>query len=238
VLVFFSASDSKLIPYILPMFPPLALLAASSAEERLRADLRATGIGLVLAGLGILLAALVLPQLLHDPGRAPYFLAIRAPLALMGVAAVAGGVAVRWLRVGSLPLSVVIGATGYACFVCILLAARLLTPLYSGEPLFTQLPPGLLSGAHIYSVRTYDQSLTFYLGHPVTLVEWRGELDFGLTLEPGKGIASLAEFEPRWAAEQQALAVMETATYETLLREGMPMVVRARAPRVLVVSRR
>jgi hypothetical protein len=190
------------------------------------------------AGVAVVLAALLLPRLLHDPERAPYFLAIRAPLALMGVAALAGGITVRLLRGGSLPLTVAIGTTGYACFICILLAARLLTPIYSGEPLFAQLPRELLADSPVYSVRTYDQSLTFYLRHPVTLVEWRGELDFGLSLEPEKGIATLADFARRWAAEPQALAVMEPATYETLLHEGVPMVVRARAPRTLVVSRR
>jgi hypothetical protein len=84
----------------------------------------------------------------------------------------------------------------------------------------------------------YDQSLPFYLKRTVTLVDYRGELNFGLSLEPQKGIATLAAFAPRWRAADQALAVMQPPTYSTLAREGLPMVLRAREPNELLVSRR
>jgi hypothetical protein len=90
----------------------------------------------------------------------------------------------------------------------------------------------------IYSVRTYDQSLPFYLGRTMTLVETRGELDFGLTIEPQKTLPSLESFAPRWLAASAALAVMEPATYTLLQQRGLPMVVRARVPKLLIVSRR
>ncbi|HTX23657.1 MAG TPA: phospholipid carrier-dependent glycosyltransferase [Steroidobacteraceae bacterium] len=238
VLVFFSTSDSKLIPYILPMFPPLALLMGSAAERPLRADLRATGAGLVVAGLALALATLLLPRLLHDPARAPYFLATRAPLIAIALACVAGGLLARRLRGGSLALTVAVGATGYAVFIGISWAAALLAPIYSGGPLVAQLSPALRAVATVYSVRMYDQSLPFYLKRTVTLVEYRGELNFGLTLEPRKAIATLAAFEPRWRTESQALAVMQPPTFAALARAGVPMVLRARTPNELIVSRR
>ncbi|HTT01438.1 MAG TPA: glycosyltransferase family 39 protein [Steroidobacteraceae bacterium] len=238
VLVFFSASDSKLIPYILPMFPALALLTGSAAESSLRADLRATGLLLIGIGIAYALGAALLPHLVHDPERVPYFLRIRWPLVCMAVAALGGGVLVRRSPGDSVRLTLLIGAASYLGFICVLWAARALEPLYSGAPLAAQLPPSLRAAAPVYSVRTYDQSLTFYLGRIVTLVEWRGELDFGLSLEPGKGIASLQEFVPIWRAQPQALAVMEPVTFEALERAGLPMVVRARTPHELIVSRR
>jgi 4-amino-4-deoxy-L-arabinose transferase-like glycosyltransferase len=244
VLLFFSASDSKLIPYILPMFPSLALLMGSAAESRLNADLHATGTGLVIGGVAVGLATLVLPWLLQHPAlmrhpaRAPYFLSIRAPLALIALSAVAGGTIVRILRGGSLPLTVVVGATAYAVFIGLLWTARLLAPIYSGGPLVAQLSAPLRDTATVYSVRMYDQSLTFYLKRTVTLVDYRGELNFGLSLEPQKTIAALRQFEPRWEASAQALAVMQPPTYAALVRDGLPMVVRARVPDELIVSRR
>jgi hypothetical protein len=90
----------------------------------------------------------------------------------------------------------------------------------------------------VYSVRTYDQSLTFYLRRPVTLVEYRGELGFGQTLEPGKAIATMAAFVPVWLARPQALAVLERPTYQQLQSQGLPMVLRASGPRTYIVSRR
>ncbi len=238
VLVFFSASDSKLIPYILPMFPALALLAGSAAERRLSDDLRATGIGLIVAGVALGVGAALLPRLLHDPSRAPYFLDIRAPLVYIGAVLLAGGVIVRSLRGGSLPLTAAIGTTGYAGFIGVLWAARLLAPLYSGGPLVAQLPPALRAVTTVYAVRMYDQGVPFYLKRAVTLVGYRGELDFGLRLAPQKGIDSLASFEPRWRAATQALAVMQPVTYTALARADLPMVLRARTPGELIVSRR
>ncbi len=238
VLVFFSASDSKLIPYILPMFPALALLTGTAPEERLRRDLRATALGLLAAAVVFAVGAALLPRFLHDPARAPYFLDIRTPLVLIAVTLAIGGCAARLQRGSSLALTTTIGASSYAAFAGVLWAASLLTPVYSGATLMPQLRPLLAPETPIYSVRTYDQSLTFYLQRTVTLVDWRGELDFGLTLEPQKGIASLDSFVTRWRAEGQALAVMEPDIYAQLQAAELPMVLRASVPHELVVSRR
>jgi hypothetical protein len=136
-----------------------------------------------------------------------------------------------------MPLVAAVGAAGYVSFIGVLWAARALAPLYSGEPLVTQLPPALRDTPLVYGVRLYDQSLPFYLKRTVTLVDYRGELDFGLTLEPHKGIETLAAFEPRWRDSGQALAVMSPDTYGVLAARGLPMVVRARTPKELIVSR-
>ncbi|HTV50472.1 MAG TPA: glycosyltransferase family 39 protein [Steroidobacteraceae bacterium] len=237
VLVFFSASDSKLIPYILPLFPALALLIGSAPEEPLRADLRATGLGLIAVGVLVALGAALLSHLVHDPSRVAYFLPTRRPLLGVALLCVVGGSAAWRARGDALALAALIGATSYGCFLCILWAARLLAPLYSGAPLIAQLPAPLRAVATVYSVRTYDQSLTFYLRRTVTLVEYRGELDFGLTLAPQREIATLAQFEARWRSGAQALAVMSSATYAQLVRDRVPMVLRAAEPHELIVSR-
>ena len=242
VLVFFSASDSKLIPYILPMFPALAVLVGSAEERRLVMDLRATAIGLIVLGAGLAIAAARLAHWLHDPDKATYFLGIRGPLALIALAAAAGGIAAFALGRGrtparSVPLVAALGVAGYLSFVGAQWAARVLAPLYSGEPLVTQLPPALRHTPVLYAVRLYDQSLPFYLQRTMTLVDYRGELDFGLQHAPSRGIETVAAFEPRWRAGGQALAVMSPGTYQMLAADGMPMVVRARTPKELIVSR-
>lgn len=242
VLVFFSTSDSKLIPYILPMFPPLAVLVGMSQERQLASDLRVTAIGLIVLGAGLALGAALLPRWLHDPARAPYFLALRGPLALIAAALLAGGAATLWRGSERTPARTsarvaAVGAAGYLSFVGALWAARVLAPLYSGEALVAQLPRALRSTPTVYGVRLYDQSLPFYLRRTVTLVDYRGELDFGLRREPARGIDTLAAFEPRWHAGGQALAVMSPGTYQVLAADGMPMVLRARTPKELIVSR-
>jgi 4-amino-4-deoxy-L-arabinose transferase-like glycosyltransferase len=238
VFVFFSASDSKLITYILPLFPQLALLMATGPVSRLDKDLRMTGSGMLAVGGLLLIGAVLLPHFLHDPLRAPYFLQIRPALVLMGLCSAAGGVAALRVRPDGLRPTLAVGVGGLATWTGVLWAAAVLAPVYSGATLYRQLPPQLRREVPVYSVRTYDQSLTFYLRHPVTLVEYRGELDFGQTLEPAKSIGSLAAFTARWRDSGQALAVIERPTYRQLQAEGLPMVIRASSPRTLIVSRR
>ena len=237
VFVFFSASDSKLLTYIMPMFPQLALLMATGPTAQLDRDLRATGGGMLAAGVLLLAGAALLPHFLHDSLRAPYFLQIRPALALMGLCSAAGGIAALKSRPDGLRPTLAVGLGGLATWTGVLWAAAVLAPVYSGATLYQQLPAALRQEVPVYSVRTYDQSLTFYLRHPVTLVEYRGELDFGQTLDPARSIGTLAAFIPIWRHSPQALAVLERPTYQQLLTQGLPMVIRASSPRTLIVSR-
>ena len=234
VFVFFSMSDSKLIPYILPLFPALALLMASAPADALRRDLLRTATGVIAAGVLFVLAAAILPELLHDPARAPYFGQLRLPLLAMGLVAAGGGFLAR----GKSEPAATLGITAYLSFAILLVGARGVAPLYSGAALAEQIRHAIMPGTKLYAVHTYDQTLPFYLGRTMTLVDERGELDFGLTLEPDKGVATLAAFAARWEAEPEALALIEPDIYALLHAQGLPMVVRANSPRRLVVSRR
>lgn len=243
VFVFFSASDSKLLSYILPLFPMLALLMATMPTARLNADLRLTGAGMAVLGVMVLAGAALLPRILHapslyDPLRAPYFLHIRPALVLMGLSSMGGGIVAWRIRSDELRPTLAVGLGGFATWAGALWAAMLVAPVYSGAALYAQLPDSLRQDVPVYSVRTYDQSLTFYLRHPVTLVEYRGELDFGQTLEPTRSISTLAAFAPRWRDSTQALAVVEPKTYEQMQSEGFPMVMRANSVKTYIVSRR
>lgn len=234
VFVFFSMSDSKLIPYILPLVPALAVLMASAPEESLRRDLLRTCMGVIAAGFVLMAVAAVLPQLLRDPARAPYFAGLRLPLLGMGLVAAGGG----WFARGNKEPATALGITAYVCFAILIVGAGSVAPLYSGASLAAQISPAIMPGTKLYSVRTYDQTLAFYLGRTMTLVDERNELDFGLTLEPQKGISTLDAFTTSWMAEPAALAVMQPDTYSLLHGEGLPMVIRATSPSRLIVSRR
>jgi 4-amino-4-deoxy-L-arabinose transferase-like glycosyltransferase len=234
VFVFFSMSDSKLIPYILPLFPSLALLMASAPAEALRRDLARTATGVIVAGVLLMVAAGILPLLLHDPARAPYFGELRLPLLAMGLVATGGGFLAR----GRVEPTAALGITAYLAFAILLIGARGVAPLYSGASLAAQIRHAIMPGTKLYAVHTYDQTLPFYLGRTMTLVDDRGELDFGLTLEPEKTVPTLTAFAARWQAESEALALMDPDTYALLQAQNLPMVVRAHSPGRLVVSRR
>ena len=88
-------------------------------------------------------------------------------------------------------------------------------------------------------MQNYQQSLTYYLGRTVTLVDYRDEFDLGLRQAPEQGIADLAEFARRWRAADAAYAVMPFATRDRLQAAGVPLREMGRfASRLCVVSRR
>jgi 4-amino-4-deoxy-L-arabinose transferase-like glycosyltransferase len=232
VLVFFSASDSKLIPYVLPAFPALAVLLGALPEDVLKRDLTRTA--LLTLGVALVLALLCR----YAPGRLPasdrnaYFLALGGPLAQVAALLGASGLYVLAQRRRDVTRAAVFLGVGW-CLAGLLVmrGAAAVAPIYAGEPLIRAVVP---ADATVYSVGTYDQTLPFYWRRTVQLVAYRGELDYGLRHAPRAEI-SLPQFLERWRAEPGSFAVMERTMFDALKSQGIPMREIARnATRVLV----
>jgi 4-amino-4-deoxy-L-arabinose transferase-like glycosyltransferase len=233
--VFFSLSDSKLMPYILPVMPALALLIAAQPQKALRQDFSLTAWLTVLCGAGVGLASLNWPRVIASSDRVQYFLPLAGPLGQIALLLLASGafVLVRGAREGT-RAGVFLGVGWCLAWLLLIRAAAWVAPVYSGVGLASALPASD-RGAPMYSVGTYDQSLTFYLRRTVTLVAYRGELDYGLGKAPAAEIADVAEFLRRWSSPAQAFAIMEKAMFDDLENRGVPMrLVAQNANRVLV----
>jgi 4-amino-4-deoxy-L-arabinose transferase-like glycosyltransferase len=238
VCIFFSLSSSKLIPYILPAMPALALLTATLPADALKRDLQRTA----LLTLGA--AALLGGVCLYAPGhvapsvRSPYFLSLAAPLAQIALLLAASGLYVLSQRHRDITRSAVFLGIGWALSGLLLVrAAAVVAPVYSGIVLAHALPEAA-HGVSIYSVGTYDQTLPFYWRRTVELVAYRGELDYGLGREPGAELTTVDAFLDRWTASTDAFAVMETKMFDELKSRAVPMRELARdANRVLVARR-
>jgi len=89
----------------------------------------------------------------------------------------------------------------------------------------------------VYQVRSYDQTLPFYLGRPTPLVDYRDEMGPGLDAEPGKGFNEAAWIDA-WNAAPQAYALMPAAVASELAAKQVPMRELARDPRRVFVARR
>jgi len=90
----------------------------------------------------------------------------------------------------------------------------------------------------VYQVRTYDQTLPFYLGRTTTLVAYRDEMALGLDAEPDRGIATEAAWIPVWEGLPQGYALLRPDDYAALAAQALPMRVVARDPRRVLVARR
>ncbi|HUO44968.1 MAG TPA: glycosyltransferase family 39 protein [Burkholderiales bacterium] len=239
VFVFFSLSDSKLVSYILPMLPALALLIALRLPA---AGARAFTWQMSAIALLALLGLFAAPQLVRLANTAvpaelyraqvPWLIAAAAVLLAGCIAAIFYG------RRNRLRPAVIVAAFAS------LLAGQLalasydeLAPLHSAHNIAEKIKPYLRPGAPFYSVATYDQTLPFYIDRTVTPVAFQDELAFGLRQEPALGIPDLAEFEHRWHSNAYALAIMEPDMFERLRQDGLPMREIARdAERVVVVT--
>ena len=221
--VFFSLSDSKLIPYLLPAMPGVALLIAASSPASWRRDAWVTAVLTLLAAVVLTVCGFWAPKLLAPSERNGYFILLARPFlevaALLGVT----GVFVLLQRQRDPTRAAMFLGAGW-CLAGLLLmrAASLVAPIYSGAVL-AEAGRDIPRDLPVYSVATYDQSLPFYWRRPVTLVAYRGELDFGLNHDSGAGIPSVAQFVDEWRGLSGGYAVMERAMFDQLQGEGVPM---------------
>jgi 4-amino-4-deoxy-L-arabinose transferase-like glycosyltransferase len=223
VCVFFSFSDSKLMPYILPAMPALAVLIAVLPIATLKRDFLFTAMLTATAGLALGVATFYLPALVPASGGRPYFLMLAKPLREVSALLLVSGVFVWAQGARDVTRAGIFLGVGW-CLAALLLirTATLVAPIYSGIDLANALPAADRD-APLYSVRTYDQSLTFYLQRTVMLVGYRGELDYGLRKAPSSEMADIEEFLRLWDSQTRAFAVMDNRTFDNLKERGVPM---------------
>jgi len=225
--VFFSLSDSKLMPYILPAMPPLAILIALLPPGTLKRDFRNTAAVTAIAGAALLYASFHWPALVASSDRGAYFLPLEKPVRQIAALLMVTGAFVLVQRSrdaarDATRASIFLGAGWCLAWLLLVRAAALVAPIYSGIDLAAAFPAAA-GDAPLYSVGTYDQTLPFYLRRTVTLVKFRGELDYGLKHAPNAEIADLDDFISLWTAQSSAFAVMDIGTFKNLVERGVPM---------------
>ena len=224
VFAFFSVSQSKLSGYIVPVLPPLALLAGRYLCVVEATALRRQLVPALAAPLA-LLAALLYITFLSPSGEDPGRIASAAPYLVVAAALMAGAILYALLCVARATLAavVVLSLANMAASQALLASADFIAPQRTSWHIARQIGPHLRGDTRLYSVGIYPQSLPVYLGRTMTLVAFTGELDYGLQLEPHKGIPDLATFREAWLQESDAIAVMSKATYAELVSGGLPM---------------
>jgi 4-amino-4-deoxy-L-arabinose transferase-like glycosyltransferase len=239
IFLFFSVSQSKLPSYILPIFPALALLLGEWLAQVGARKLAWLIVPVAILALAAALAAPLMAQL--DSEKVPAALyaifgrwILAAALALF-VAAVIALVLARRERIDAALIT--LGAGGLLFLQIGMTGHEALSPSYSTAHLAGMLRPLAGADTPFYSVRTYEQTLPFYIKRTVTLVDYRDELDFGLQQEPQREIPTLEEFEARWRKDPKALAIMGPDVYQTLTARGLPMRLLYEDARRVIVSK-
>ncbi|MFI4922050.1 MAG: hypothetical protein ACHQAZ_10470, partial [Gammaproteobacteria bacterium] len=238
IFVFFSLSDSKLGSYILPIFPALAVLVGRELAKLRRYD------AMLSVFLCAVLAVVVIwqiPALQKHTDKLPLELyQAFLPWFAAGIGLVMFTAAVSFVCIyfGRVAAGLGILVAGLFLGVQVMgAAAQALSPAYSQHSLADQMAPSITSDTHLYSLQDYPQSLPFYLGRSFTVVDYKGELEFGIGQEPAKWIPDMDAFASQWRSETQAVAVMPPETYDDLQKQGLPMTVIGRDPQHVAVKR-
>lgn len=244
VFAFFSVSGSKLIPYILPILPPLALLLGrylapaepAPAPKGLRA-----GFWLFLAATAALGAYLTV-ALAQRPDAQASVLRLGSGvywmLAGLLLAALAHFFLGRRATV-TRPLAVLVA--GAALLVLALgTALPALDDEYSVKTLALELKARLLPADEVVTLRAYYQDLPVYLARRITVVDWKGELEFGASQEDVSGwMIGETEFRRRWQSPNTVYMITERENLDWLRAQGLSHhVLKATGDNVLLSNRK
>jgi 4-amino-4-deoxy-L-arabinose transferase-like glycosyltransferase len=239
ILVFFSASGSKLPAYILPVFPVLALVLGDWLARTPPARLWkfvAIVAPVVLAGLA---AAWGAPERARSAWSRELYLAARpwiaGGLGVLAIGLVAGTLGLRagrkWAGIGA----IVVASLLFIDFVED--GYEALSPRQSGKVVAEIMKPGLRPATRLYSVGYYDQTIPFYLRRTVTLVAYFDEFSTGIEREPQLALPTLEAFEADWVRPGEAMAIIHPDIHEKLATQGLAMTLLHRDERRILVRK-
>ncbi len=239
IYVFFSISDSKLPSYLLPMFPPLALLmgkqiAAMNSRRLfwLIAPLLPVLVGLlVLAPFTAKLADTQVQVEMY--GAYAVWLTIAMALWVIGMT-----VALKLLWRDRKMVSVMVLALSSLCAVQLGLSGyNTIARERSAYAIAQAIKPQLKADVPFYSVFTYEQTLPFYLDRTLTLVDYQDEMAFGIKQEPQRWLPNADALALRWSAQAEAYAFVPVTEFHILQEKGMAMKEIYRDEQYVVVSK-
>ncbi len=245
IMAFFSKSQSKLIPYILPVFPAMAVMLGRSISgvwlglpiDKFRRA--AWGFIVTATVMAVAAAVVVAPDAPGQPDLIAYLPTLRVTL---GGAMLLGAVA-AFLGLRRNQPRLIIGA------VAISSAALLLAVTFGGgsfektstKKLAMILKPLLKQDDRVYCVGIYNQDLPLYLNRLVSVVGYRGELSYGIDAEPHVTSARFltpAAFPVEWAKPGAAYAVVRKKEYDKwVASSGIPLTVLARSDRFVLIAK-
>jgi 4-amino-4-deoxy-L-arabinose transferase-like glycosyltransferase len=190
IFAFFTPSHSKLATYILPCFPPLALLTANAvhtAPAKVRMPLILTGIFWCLAGIVLVMSPFILTHGLMNlsgNGVEPF----------MHYGPLMGGILIIGVITGLLSGLKYDNAAGIGIIgVTIMITALIFSPLWDDMRSTRTLVKNMPTQTKLYTYKAYYPSSSFYTQGKVVLVDYSGELDFGVRHSISQGAVLTAD---------------------------------------------
>jgi 4-amino-4-deoxy-L-arabinose transferase-like glycosyltransferase len=245
ITLFFTKSHSKLPGYIVPVFPALALLVALYLDVGTRRSRMLTAGLSALLGAALLAFVPFMARLAKHPGEDLVYAACQPWVLAAGLVLLVGGLlSMLYARQMVRDLSVlVLAIAGFGATQLLLAGFEPIAAVRAGTGVLPALKAaGAMDPAtRVYAVGMYEQSLTFYMGRPVTLVAYLDEFEFGLQQQPQLAIPTVAAFRDAWhrdaLAGRRSVAITKPDIAADLLAQGLAArIVAADARRAVLVN--
>ncbi len=220
IFIFFSASNSKLIPYIVPIFPALSILIGRSVTKTWEENCVNNNVWPIrLFQLFSLLFAIALPTALYIRGQ--HLNMNIMPYAALTTIALVSGIILSFIfqKKGNMrAVLVIIFCTATGMFLP-LNKAWVHIEGRSIFPLTQKLNKILEAQDDIISWHTYYQDLPPYTGRRITVVEGFNELHFGTTVEDvSEWMITDAQFEKRLKSKKIYYLILRKWSLEDLYK--------------------
>jgi hypothetical protein len=213
------------------MLPVLAAITGAYAPEPRRLARHAAR---VTAGLVLFVAAGLLVYSLRRNSFVPHQ-AISWALAGSAAALVALVVSLR-SRPTELVTVMVTAIGASLAWQFLLCEYTVIPPSRSARELVRTVRPFVTADMPLYSVGQFRETVSPYLGRTLQLVDYEGELHFGLSEEPHRRM-STEQFAARWSAGGAAVAFFDPGVWDAMRRQGLPGRVIAADSYTVAVSR-
>jgi len=230
---FFSLGQSKLPGYILPIFPIIAVL--SGGQIAIRGRVKAERWVMLFLGLILLLVAMNVEQLSSARYPAQQWANYAPWLLASGILFLLSSGVFFIKKIEQLTAFTSAAVLSLAATLLIVSGANSLAESRSSRMIADVISESLPADAPVFGFQNYPEAAIFYLGRPITVVEYEGELAMGIGLEPAKQIRTQDEFITIWQNLDQAAVVVKLKRLPNLDVEALQGRVVYKGPKSMVI---
>lgn len=219
IYVFYSFSNSKLIPYLLPVFPPLAILIgnylASNFQNSKRWEMK---LGFNMFFVINLIGGIAAGIYVFNADTLAF---TKTSLYILALLLVVSGIITNFiyrrlgLRQGLFTLILT--------FMLVLIGLNPIITVANNhalKPLIITLQHKLSPQDEVVSYNNYYQDLPFYLQRQITVVNSFGELSFGVAHQDVKDwMIDTKTFLNRWSSSKRMFMIADIGDFESLIKE-------------------
>ena len=230
---FFSLGQSKLPGYILPILPIIAVISGGQIVSR--GQVKADRWVMLSLALLFLLGAFNAGRLASGHFTVEQWESYTPWLAGSGLLLLFSFAAMSFRKFARLPAFASAAVASMAAALLIITGASSLAESRSSKVVAEVIEQTLPAGVPIFTFRYVPEAAVFYLGRPVTLVEYEGEMAMGVGLEPEKAIKTQDEFLAIWQNLDQAALVLKVKRLKELKMDQLSGRVVYKGPKLMVI---